>query len=472
MNLKKIIHFSLGPIITSAISLVTLPFISWFFSVQDVGRLTMLQVVLGLSVSLFSLSMNQAYVREFHEEEDKSALFKTAVVPGLFIIMFISMAVLVSPLAISNLLFGIESAFLTALLLVGIFSSFFINFLEHVVRMQERGLAFSATQIAPKAFLLVFIGLILLLNLEPDFKWLMLMNTLALFASLMIFAVLTRDTWLPALSSNINYALLKKMLLFSLPLVAGGLAYWGLTTMDRFFLRTLSGFQELGVYAISVSIGGIVSVISSIFSNLWHPVVYKWVKAGGVEPKRIEMVIENMLLVVALIWSLVGLLSWILPFFFPPEYQAIQHLIVACVAMPLFYMLSETTGVGIGINRRTSFAMLASICAFIVNLVLNYLLIPKYGAAGAALATLISFFVFFVIRTESSAYLWKSFPRLKVYFILVLYMIATSVTILKGANFDYFLFAYLVLLVTTISLYRTRFFESIKYLKTYLHKRS
>ena len=471
MNPKKVIHFSIGPIGAAALGLITLPFVAWFFSVEDVGRLTMLQVVLGLSVSLFSLAMHQAYVREYNEEYDKHALFKTAVVPGLLLITLVSIVLLILPLSMSNLLFGIESGLLTFLLLVGIFSSFFINFLAHVVRMQERGLAFSATQIAPKAFLLVLIGVILLLNLSAEFKWLMLMNTLAVFASLMIFAVLTRDTWLPALSSNINNALLKQMLLFSLPLVAGGLAYWGLTTMDRFFLRALSGFEELGVYAISVALAGAVAVISTIFSNLWHPVVYKWVKEG-VEPKRVQTVIENMLIVVALIWSLVGLLSWILPYFLPPEYQAIEYLIVACVAMPLFYMLSETTVVGIGITRRTSFAMIASICAFIANLVLNYLLIPDYGAAGAALATLISFFVFFVIRTESSALLWHSLPRVKVYFLVVLYMVATSIMVLTKANLDYFYYVWLVLMVLTLSLYKARLLESIKYLKTYLYKRA
>lgn len=465
MNAKKIFSFSIGPIGSAALGLITLPFVAWFFSVEDVGRLTMLQVVLSLSVSLFSLSMHEAYVREYHEEDDKHCLFKTAVIPGLFLILLVSISLLISPLSISNFLFGIDSSILTVLMLLGAFSSFFINFFAHVVRMQERGLAFSVTQIAPKAFLLVLIGVILLLNLSAEFKWLMLMNTLAMFASVMIFAVLTRDTWLPALSSNINNALLKQMLLFSLPLVAGGLSYWGLTTMDRIFLRALSGFEELGVYSISVSLAGALAVISTIFSNLWHPVVYKWVKKG-VEPQQVQTIIENMLIVVALIWSLVGMLSWVLPYFLPPEYQAIEYLIVACVAMPLFYMLSETTVVGIGITRRTIFAMIAPISALIANLVLNYLLIPDYGAAGAALATLISFFVFFVIRTESSSLLWHSLPRVKVYFVIVLYMFASIIMVLTEANLDYFYYVWPVLIVLTLSLYRARLLESIKYLKT------
>ena len=83
MKAKTILQFSIGPIGAALLSLVTLPFVAWFFSVEDVGRLTMLQVVLSLSVSLFSLAMHQAYVREYHEEDDKQALFKACVIPGL-----------------------------------------------------------------------------------------------------------------------------------------------------------------------------------------------------------------------------------------------------------------------------------------------------------------------------------------------------------------------------------------------------
>lgn len=471
MNVKKLFQFSIGPFGAAAIGIVILPFVAWFFSVEDVGRLTMLQIVLSLSISLFSLEMHQAYVREYHEEADKFSLLKVAALPGLILTTFLSFILLVSPISISRILFGIESEFLTVLLLVAVFSVLLNNFLAHVVRMQERGLVFSATQIAPKAFLLIFIILIFVLNLEAEFKWLMLMNTLAVFITFMIFALLTRDTWKPALLTKINVCLLKRMLSFSLPLVAGGLAFWGLTTMDRFFLRSLIGFEELGVYAMSVALASSVSVISAIFSNLWHPIVYKWVKEG-VDSNKVQSVIESMLIVVAMLWSLIGLFSWVLLYFLPPEYKAIEYLIVACAAMPLLYMLSETTVVGIGLTRKTSFAMVASIVAFIVNGMFNYLLIPNFGAGGAALATLFSFFVFFTIRTEASAWLWHSIPRIKIYVILIFYTLITSIMVLSKAEIVLFNIAWLVLGTLTLTLYKKRLFSSLIYLKTNFYKRS
>ncbi|MDP5029774.1 MAG: polysaccharide biosynthesis family protein, partial [Paraglaciecola sp.] len=113
MNVKKLFQFSIGPFGAAAIGIVILPFVAWFFSVEDVGRLTMLQIVLSLSISLFSLEMHKAYVREYHEEADKFSLLKVAALPGLILTTFLSFILLVSPISISQILFGIESEFLT-----------------------------------------------------------------------------------------------------------------------------------------------------------------------------------------------------------------------------------------------------------------------------------------------------------------------------------------------------------------------
>lgn len=470
MNIKTIFQFSIGPIGAAGLSLITLPFVAWFFSVEDVGRLTMLQVVLGLAISLFSLAMHQAYVREYHEEEDKQALLKISILPGLTLLIFVSVVILLLPFSFSKLLFGIDSFLLTVLLLIGVFASFFINFLAHLIRMEERGLAFSATQIAPKLFLLLFVSLIMLLNLTAEFKTLMLMNTLALTFSLCVFAWLTKSVWVVSLTKKINVELLKKMLAFSLPLVAGGVAYWSLTTMDRFFLRSLAGFEELGVYALSAALAGAVSVVSTVFSNLWHPTLYKWVKAG-IDYNKVQRVINSMVIGIALIWSGIGIFSFMVPWFLPAEYQAIEYLIVACASMPLFYLLSETTGVGIGITRRSKYAMLASVSAFLVNAILNYLLIPNYGAAGAALATVIAFFVFFVCKTEASSRLWYSLPRVKIYVVTLSYIIATSIMVLTKATIANYYIVWIALFSATCFLHVTTVKQALNALKQFLNSR-
>ena len=95
MTPKQIAAFAIGPIGGAVLGLISLPIITWFFSQEDVGRMAMLQVTLGFSILLFSLGLDQSYVREFHEAEDKPALLKRAMLPGL-VLLLITLLVLLS----------------------------------------------------------------------------------------------------------------------------------------------------------------------------------------------------------------------------------------------------------------------------------------------------------------------------------------------------------------------------------------
>ena len=70
MNVRKIAGFAVGPIGGAFLGFITLPLTAWFFSTEDIGRIALLQIVLGFTTMLFSLGLDQAYVREYHEKEN------------------------------------------------------------------------------------------------------------------------------------------------------------------------------------------------------------------------------------------------------------------------------------------------------------------------------------------------------------------------------------------------------------------
>src|SRR5690554_488102 len=158
MTPKQIAAFAVGPIAGAALGLITLPIITWFFSQEDVGRMAMLGVVSSFATLLFSLGLDQAYVREFHETKSQPALFKTTLLPGLLLLM-ITLAVLLSlGNVISLWLFDIDSRLLSILVSVVILSIFISRFLSLILRMKEQGLAYSMSQVLPKLLLLLIIG--------------------------------------------------------------------------------------------------------------------------------------------------------------------------------------------------------------------------------------------------------------------------------------------------------------------------
>jgi O-antigen/teichoic acid export membrane protein len=430
LNAKKVLQFSVGPLGAAVLGLITLPIVAWLFSPEDIGRLSMLQVTISFALLLFSLGLDQAYVREFHEVQDKPSLLKSIMVPGLVILSLVLIGLMLMPWSASFLLFGIDSTWLTGLLLLSIWLSFFSRFLSLILRMQERGLAFSMSQLLPKLLFLVIVLSYLWLGAEAIFENLMMANVLSLIAVFIIYSWNTRKEWWPALSATIDKTKQNQMIRYAIPLIGSGVAFWGLTAMDKVFLRSLSSFEELGIYSVAVSFAGAALVFQAIFSTVWAPVVYKWA-ADGVDPLKIKNVMDYVTLAVIVIWSLAGMFSWVVTYILPPEYQQVQYILLAAMSYPLLYTLSEATSVGIGIKRKTMYSMLAAIIALGFNAIGNWWLIPIYGAAGAAMASTVAFFVFFTIRTEASAKLWVSFERWRMYgFVLLLISLSLTVNIL------------------------------------------
>lgn len=431
MTPKQVAAFAIGPIGGAVLGLISLPIITWFFSQEDVGRIAMLQVTLGFSILLFSLGLDQSYVRDFHESDDKPALLKRAMLPGLVLLVVTIVVLLSFGGKLAGWLFDVPELQLSSFVAVALVASYISRFLSLVLRMNERGLAFSMSQLLPKLLMLAIVGGYIALGANKNLANLVLANTAAIAFVCIIFGWNTRAEWMASIRTKLDIDQLKNMLRFGLPLILGGLAFWGLTAIDKVFLRTLASFEELGVYSVSVSFAAAATILQSVFSTIWAPTVYKWASAGtGLE--NVRKVSRYILALIVLAFVLAGLFSWVISYILPANYSAVQWIVVSCIGYPLLYTLSETTVVGIGISRRSSFSMLAAVAAFAVNLVGNWWLIPIFGAAGAAVSTCISFWVFFFLRTEFSIYLWKPMPRLLLYSFTLISVIGAVMFTLWG----------------------------------------
>lgn len=448
MNKNKLLAYALGPLGSGVLGLISLPFITWFYSVEDIGKISMLQVFSSLTTLIFCLGLDQAYVREYHEYKIKPKLFKATFLPGftLLIICFIGIY-LYDDTILSFWLYEEGDKYLTLLSLTCFVLVFCSRFLSLILRMEERALAYSMSQLLPKVFFLIFILSIVWGGFSTNFYSLIAAHALSISVVFIVFLWNTRSEWLQSINYVISSKESKKLLSFGLPLVIGGLAAWGLNVMDKLFLRSLSTFSELGVYSVTASIAAAATIFSSIFNLIWAPLVYKWVSEKAVCFETIDDISEHLLAVIFFVIVLSGLLSWILPLMLPVEYDAIKYLITACLIGPLFYTLSETTAVGITIARKTYLAMLASIIAMLVNGIGNYYLVPIYGAAGAAAATAVAFWFFYIIRTEFSKKVWRNIPSGKSYLVITLLLFITilNTLYLKGNGGVLFIWACLLL---------------------------
>lgn len=403
MDLKKILAYGLGPSSASIVSLFYIPLLTYYFTPDDIGRFAIFQSVSAIALLIYSLGLDQSYVREYHNNKDKHQLFKTCLVPGLFIFFLtLTPVYLLNPTIISEILFSIKSHSISLVVITSLFFLILIRFSSLITRMKEMAIAFSLIQLIPKLALLIFTLFIVILNIPPDFKLLISINLLSIIISLIFISQTLHKDLSLSLMKRINKKELKEITQYGIPLMMGSISFSALITLDKFLIKAFSNLSELGIYSISATIANVAGIFSSIFNTLWAPSIYKWKSNGSIDNKRIEQILNILLFFVTLAFAVAGIFSWLLTFILPPHYKQVQFILGACLSSPLFYILTEAYSIGIGLEKRSSYAMFASLIVLLINATLNLMLIPLSGAKGASIALAMSFWVFLILRVELS----------------------------------------------------------------------
>jgi O-antigen/teichoic acid export membrane protein len=436
VQLRNILGFAVGPIGAAILGAISLPATAWMFSAQDLGRIAMLQTVTSLLIILFGLGLDQSYLREYHQARNRPMLFRQVAVPGLAMCALGSIAVLViASEQFALAIFGSDEASLTYAAMLALLAAYCSRYFSLVLRMEERGLAFSMSQLLPK---IIFLGSLLLIYLGDGhrvFAWLLSAHLLSILATTLIFAWNTRHVWLNPQVLGIDDSLkLRKLLGYGLPLMSAGLAFWGLEAIDKVMLRYLGSFADLGIYSVAIGIASVAGTLSVIFTTIWVPTAYRWADEPDCA-QRIEAVARKLVAAGSLLVCLAGSFTWLLRFFLPQEYAAVQFLVCACMMPPVLYAVAEVTGIGSGIMRKSLPVMKTAITVSAVNVGANWMLIPQLGANGAAISTAIAYFIFFVLRTEISIRYWAPIRRWALYFPIATVTTIAVLFALAGATY-------------------------------------
>lgn len=155
--LKRLLLFSIGPIGASVLSFITIPIITSSISPNDFGIGNIFLLYLGLFISVCYLGIDQAFTREFYEEQNKENLFKNAIFLPLVFSSFITILILIFPKLTAEFIFGDDrysniSLWLGYCIILSVVERFALLYL----RMQEKAILFSLINILSKFLVLLF----------------------------------------------------------------------------------------------------------------------------------------------------------------------------------------------------------------------------------------------------------------------------------------------------------------------------
>ena len=419
--LKKFGAFSIGPMAAAVISLITVPLITHFISPAEYGRTSMFTLAQGMLSMLMYMGMDQAFVREFNAtKEQMSKLMTNAVAIPAVIVLVLDIIIVVNAELVSYMLFDNNDEYLAVWLLALMLPFMIISHFSLLkIRMEEKGVQYSFFTILLKVVILI-LTVILFALYEKNFRSVVYAMAVAEIINGSILYVLALRP-LKLNIKNLEKNLINKMLAFGLPLIPASILSWVLTSMDKVMLRTMCDYGELGLYTAAFKIVSVLSIVQTCFTLFWTPVAYRWYEEK-VDNKQFELV--NKLVAAVMTAMCMGILIFkdVVAFILGEDFAAAIYIFPFILLNPIMYTMSEATAVGIGFSRKTHYTIIVSASSGILNIVLNYLLIPLCGSVGAAIATGISYIVFFWVRTLISRKLWYAFPikDYVVYTILIL----------------------------------------------------
>lgn len=205
-----------------------------------------------------------------------------------------------------------------------------------------------------------------------------------------------------------NAAVLKKMLLFSSPLVISSIGVVLSTLVDRMVIKELLGFSELAEYGVAARFASIVTLVTLGFQSALAPLVYSQLDNPNVK-FSIRKLFSIYCIVSLIFLVFLFLLSKKIFLIFLGESYLNSAYIFSILSCSMLIHSAYVFFPGLSINGKTKTLATVNILVGIINFLGNCLLVPLLGIEGAAYSTLFCSIAFFITNVFFSE---KEFPIL------------------------------------------------------------
>lgn len=163
--------------------------------------------------------------------------------------------------------------------------------------------------------------------------------------------------------------------------------------VDQVMLRWFEGAEAVGIYAVAAQFSEAwyfvpAAIVTSVFPKL----IKLRESSQEAFDKRFQQLLDLLLglaLVVAILMTFAA--EFLVTTFFGTHYIESASILVVHIWAALFIFMRAAFSKWILIENVLLFSLLTQGSGAVVNLALNYMLIPSYGPVGAAYATLISY---------------------------------------------------------------------------------
>lgn len=397
MNLfKSFSLYTIASFIERGIAFFLLPIFTFYLTTKDFGVLALVTSVFSFTLPIVTLGIQGAIsVAYFNGEKDNyPSYFTSSIFPPFVIAVFLSLMVFIFSAPIEDYL---DIPILWILFIpIFCFLSFFNSLLLIDYQIKNEPTKYVVFSLSNSA-LNIIISLLLVIIFNYGYQGRLIGQYLSITLFFIItFYVLYKKRNL--LVKNVNWINTKNSLSFGLPLVPHMIGGMVINMSDRLFIDYFCGKEQLGIYNIGYVLGSAISILCGAFANAIIPFSYELFSINTYEAKAkvvkvYWLFIGLMIVIVFCIWIFTPFVfKWFVDVKFSGGAKYVIWITLGYFFQGLYLLFANL----IFYLKKTKVFFYLSFINIIINLSLNYFLIPIFGPIGAAYATFISFFVFFV----------------------------------------------------------------------------
>jgi O-antigen/teichoic acid export membrane protein len=458
-------------LLQKGINFLLVPVLTVYLTTYDYGVVAVVTAINLFLCKLYLLSLDGSINRFYYEyksdKEKLKRLFGTIVTFVLIVSFLFSVIFLIGHKYFIDPFLSDVSFYPYMLLgMVSVFFNPIFTIYQNTLQAEQNGEKFGKQNIM---FFVINISFLLIGVTILDLGAKGVLGALAL--TNIIFFLYTLTRFGGEIKLGIDWFILKESLTYSLPLIPHSIS--GITTnmIDRLFINSYLSTASAGVYALGNTFGGIVFLIASGVNQAFVPWFNEQVKAGNSQKiPRIAKLLVLIYSIIALGISYFGkeVIAFVTPTTYHEAWRVIPFISFAFVFHGIYYFFSAPLFYNIE-KKGSRVLPMFTVSAALINILLNFVLIGRYGMVGAAIATLITKGILILALSKVyKRFVPVNYPNKIMLLIPLIYFGISMVSFYSFRANDFFI----KIGIYIITLFLTGLFlnREIKVVKTYLNK--
>lgn len=387
---KDSMVYTIGEVLTKAVAFFLLPIYTRYLTQDEFGIYNLVITIWPILLILYGKGFSSFLIRGYHEiqiEQERRRFTGTILLFSLLVgVLFAVILHLFGNYIFSPLFKGVGyKPFLQFAVAIAFFKLLSTNVLAlyRAERKPFRVVGLSSVYFVLYGLAAVVLVVILHLGLLGAL-WGQLGSLL--IAGVLYLIFVSRDI---SFKWNSNY--LKGAILFVLPLIPHELGGWAVNLSDRILIERFLSLEQLAIYSLAYQLALGLNMLITAINQAWIPFFYE-IADQPQSVKELKKSTTFYFIVVIGIGLLLAMFSKeIILLMGEQKYigaAAIFPLVIVAFIINVFYYIYAGA---IFYANKTQYIPIITLCSGLVNIGLNFLLIPRYGYIAAAYTTIIAY---------------------------------------------------------------------------------